>query len=645
MKKIVSTILTIALSAATLCGCNSTATNNVPPQKTDDLFQKTDTMLVENGKSSYSIVIPLNYSYTEGYAAQELQDLLYESTGCKLPVISDNGLTYDNSRHYLSVGNTKLLEEEKLSIRYDVLGETGVRVVTDGNTVYMCGATDRGTLNSVYQFLHYQIGFTTYAYDYTHVDYYNSLNVLNFDYEYKPSVEWSLAVEGALQGEDMLGTAARMYLYGEANGINGYARRFSELDGSDLFSFWCHEATSLASQWEYPQYWEKGGFCMTSDEAFETYVNDVFEVVDNSTETMMMLGGPDNGGVCSCDTCVADAQAHGGYGGVYMRFLNRVAKRVEEHLKENNAERNLFIVGLCYGGYSESPTTVNEKGEYVPVDESVVGKNDGFVKVGACYAPIRACYMHPFGENTCDSNLTIMRILNGWKAVCEELYLYTYGVAFHALIYPYYNYSHMAESYKLYEEYGIRFVYDQSDAWNGVGHMSELRSYVRSSLAWNAHQDVNDLIGDFIGAYYGPSSNTMQRYFDTVQNHYNYISQKAGTGCQDCFFNLATKDYWPRATLVQFQNILMKAKTDVQASALQAGEKEIYLERINREYVVMKTIEYSLYKSTLSGNELAELERVVWEGRIKYDIGRMEEHVIDWLPGKMPDLESIIGEN
>lgn len=638
MKKIVCTILAIVLSAIAFCGCNSPA---VEQPKTDTLFQETDTLLVENGKSRYSIVVPLNYSYTEGYAAQELQDLLYESTGCKLPVISDNGLKRDNGQYYLSVGNTKLLKEEDISITYDVLGETGVRVVKIGNNVYMCGATDRGTLNSVYQFLEHQIGFKTYAHDYTHVDYYNKLNVLDFDYEYKPSVEWSIAVEGVLQGKDALGSAARMYMYGEANPINGYARRFSELDGSDLFSFWCHEGAWLVPSTEYPQYWKNGAYCMTNEDAFAAYLEAVIKVVDNSTQTMMMLGGADNSGVCDCATCAADAKAYGGYGGVYMRFLNRIAREVETHLKENNAERNLFIVGLCYGGYKEAPATKNEKGEFVAVDASVIGKNDGFVKVGACYAPIRACYVHPFGENTCDSNVPIMRTLNGWKAVCEELYLYTYGTNFHALIYPYYNYSFMAESYKLYEEYGIRFAYDQSDAWNGVGHMSELRTFVRASLGWDAHQDINELIDEFIGAYYGPALGAMQLYFDTVQDHYNFISAKAGTSCQDCRFKLAIKDYWPRTSLMQFQGILMKAKLDVRASSLNETEKEIYLERIEREYIVMKTIEYSLYKSTLSGNELAELEKFVWEGRIKYDIGRMEEHVIDWMPGEMPDLENI----
>ena len=70
MKKAVTLFLSAALLAS-FCGCSN---NNSSPDDTvldTPKFSETNISLVENGQSDYKIVLPLLYSYTEGYAAQE----------------------------------------------------------------------------------------------------------------------------------------------------------------------------------------------------------------------------------------------------------------------------------------------------------------------------------------------------------------------------------------------------------------------------------------------------------------------------------------------------------------------------------------------------------------------------------------------
>ncbi len=628
MKKAVIFILSAALLAS-FCGCSNR--NSSPDDTASDTpkFSETNITLTENGQSDYKIVLPLLYSYTEGYAAQELQEILYDATGCKLSIISDSGLSADNAGHYLSVGNTSLLKAQTdIKVSYDTQGESGVQVQTKGNTVYMIGATDRGTLNSVYQFLYYQVGFQTYAYDETYVDYDPSLKVLNFDYVYKPTIEWTLAIEKKVSLDEK--TASRMYTYGDSSVAgSGYSGGGMELDGSPLFSLWCHDSTGLVSEAAHPEFWNNGQFCLTNEEGYEAFSAALIERVSSSNSSLVMLGPADVGSVCNCDGCKAAAEQYGGYGGVYMRFANRLAEDLENYFTEQEIDRRICLSILAYQGYSKSPTVTGEDGKILPVDESVVAKKDGNVTVGVCYTPITACYTHAFGDGTCETNKIITENLRGWSSLTDNMFMYTYGTNFSYLTFPYNNWQFMADTFKFYEENNVRFLFDQSDSWNGVGPMSEMRSYVRSKLAWDADLNAEELIGDFMQTYYGPGAADVKTYFNTLQTHFQTIYTKAGTSDQDCYYAIGTQTFWPRSVILELESILSSAMSAIEKSGLDADKKALYHDRVEREYIIWKVNELTLYESSLSGAELSELQKTVAAGRAKYDINRRSEHVID----------------
>ena len=115
--------------------------------------------LTNRGTSDYKIVIPTEASDTEKHAAEELQYFIKESTMCTLPIITDQGLNNDNSKYYLSVGNTTLLSSQTDVIVSKDNPRNAPVIQTRDNTVYIAGAYDEGTLYAVYKFLHYQQAF------------------------------------------------------------------------------------------------------------------------------------------------------------------------------------------------------------------------------------------------------------------------------------------------------------------------------------------------------------------------------------------------------------------------------------------------------------------------------------------------------
>ena len=142
-------------------------------------FPDTDITLIKDKKSAYKVIIGKNATRTEKYAAEELVYFLNESTGCELPVITDEEI--EEGGHYISVGSTSLLASSGLEPDYAELGDNGVSVYTKNGNVYIAGAAEYGTLFSVYRFLYYQIGYRAYAYD--DIDYDNELKLKNFDYK------------------------------------------------------------------------------------------------------------------------------------------------------------------------------------------------------------------------------------------------------------------------------------------------------------------------------------------------------------------------------------------------------------------------------------------------------------------------------
>ena len=103
--------------------------------------------LFENGKSSYSIVLPPNANPTEKFAAEELQSLLKKSGNVTLPIVQAPASKGHNI-FIKTVPNGKKLEvRDQITIKYDQ-GD----LILQGNFSYCA-------LFAVYRFAEKQLGF------------------------------------------------------------------------------------------------------------------------------------------------------------------------------------------------------------------------------------------------------------------------------------------------------------------------------------------------------------------------------------------------------------------------------------------------------------------------------------------------------
>ena len=164
MKKWICLILSSIFAVSALTSCKDNEESSPPnteytpyeatlggesaTHKNDSV--KTSDFLVKDGKTSYQILYPADAAKTVLTAVDELKLFFKEATDIALTAVSD--AEYDAAGNYLSVGETKLLAVAELTVDKALLGEQGAQVRTKNKSVFMCGASDLGTLYSVYEF-------------------------------------------------------------------------------------------------------------------------------------------------------------------------------------------------------------------------------------------------------------------------------------------------------------------------------------------------------------------------------------------------------------------------------------------------------------------------------------------------------------
>ena len=412
------------------------------------------------------------------------------------------------------------------------------------------------------------------------------------------------------------GTKDKVDIKEGAEGYEDYVRGWNAAYESGTYhvgSEWQKNVKSI-------RLWNNNQACYTKEETLELAAKTLEnKYLNTATGPYLMVGITDGKGSCDCEDCKAAVKTYGNAAGVQMVFMNKLANKLEEYMKANDIDKQITLVAFAYYAFREPPVKLVD-GNYVPVHADVVPKNDGQVRIGIMYTPIEACYTHPITDETgtCEKNATIAEEMKAWASLTDNMMMYSYGTNFQAFKYHFNNWSHIGDSIRFYEKLGLKYYFEQACAQNGISPMSSMRAYVRSKLAWNSAYDTQDLIDEFIEHYYGDGAEGVKQYFDAVMENFERIYTLAETEDQDIYYSrIMSADYWTRPQMLQLASYLEKADYAVDLGS--SNQKDVYKERIFREYFLLKDNEYTTYSAYLSSDELEELKALVMYGREKYN--------------------------
>ena len=628
MKNIGKKILCVTLAALAAFGAaackkdDSSAGNDDPaiPEKQSKIADRdyysnakdggNDLMLVENGKSNYVIVYPEDADKYEKSAANELRSILYLSTGCDIPAHTDSGIVYDESKCYLSVGDTEVFKGGKLEVSEKLLGARGFRLATRGKQVLMNGAGVYGTLNAVYKFLYYEIGYEAFALDEVYYDTLSSVSLKNFpDVAYKFATGAGIFTDKSTNLPALTPELAKMYL------ISGVEGGVTMDDQMWIGKVWltCLSMVVPESDPENKQWYNSSQYCLSRDGAIENFANKMYnKIKGDPTGKYYIFAGADNSSYCRCESCLNVLKETTG-GGLMIRFLNRVDEIVQNRLAQEEDEalknREVMMIGLAYMAYDSAPVVENPDGSFRVMNEADKPRPT----VGVMYTPIMACYSHPLTSKDCELNAIVRKNLYGWHyLVGDRMMYYTYGVNYGNYFLFFDDYNSHRENAETYKETDTQYLYMQGNSHNAHSPFYEYKLYLESKLWDDPDQDMEELTLRFFKQYYKEAWREAYGFLDAMRTRWVYNEQLAnGWEHSDIYssqLNWGDAKYWPNDLLDKWYEEYFNPAYAIVKAKYSGEEYEKMYKRILALEIYIRYIKLTKYKSSFGDYEAAQTQ-------------------------------------
>ena len=594
---------------------------------------------IKDGKTDYKIVIPDVASDLIKTAAKEFTYLLGIATGATIMTESDAERVHNPMEKAISIGETSLLKSSGIEIDKEELGADGVRIVTKDNTVYLVGGSDYGSLYAVYDFMKLAFHYEQYFSDCMEIDKnVTDLKLYNFDVKNIPDIALRPINYGFLKsgGED----------YDKS--MLGYRLRIAKDRGEyfmPIFSDYkttssSAKSTNTNTYLPYNTYYEEhkewfssncinGEYqlCYTAhgnEAELQLMLEECAKKIQFSMQhftpekypdmNVVTLTMEDNFQTCSCEECLRQAEIYGTESGAVVTFMNRLGEMVETwQNKPENAQykRDDFkLIFFAYNSFENPPVKQNKKGKYEPISEAVRCRENVGVYLAICN---NIEYQKSFFD---EMNSLGREQLEGWSALTNFLYFWTYETNFRHYTYFYDSFDFFnGEAYNYIASFkpAMFFAQGQEASGDSGTTWNNLKAYLNAKLAWDSSLDTNELIDNWFNAMYREAAADMKAYFYAMRLYNtSLLESKSLYKVRSNYTEVAKRQYWPLATLESWIKACDNAKLAVEKYKTKNPElyqsicNHIETEAVSPIYIIL-----ALHKNQISSTQKALLiERI-----------------------------------
>ena len=511
VKSFICIVLIFSCCLSSLACKNQSETGAVVPTKKS---------LIKDGVSEYVIVMPEKASDTVITATREIKNFFEEATGFSFPVISDTHVDYSKDK-YISVGKTKLAEKKKFTVSKEQVKEQGFKIKTIGDSIYLLGASDLGTLYSAYEFLKYEL---EYEYYFTDV-YALNRNVANvslkkYNLTEIPDIgqltEYTVGVidNSVKNRQRMRVTAVEDWLI-PANGAYLSVHNAFHILPKVVYektnpNFYTDDATQIC--------FTAHGVEKDENDMINAIVDCVKKGLEESVGSVFSLSHMDNADACTCDKCLEIARDYGSNSAAPLILLNKVSDYFKGWFETEEgsayADRELKFVFFAYQDFIEPPTNKNLK------------CNDN---VGVYFASDSMNYSLSLDA---EGNKEIMEYLRQWRNFTDLFFYWTYGVNFNHYLIPYDSFYSKQDLYKEFAKSNAYAINDQNQVQNRTNSVSwgNLKTYLSTKLRWNVNANLAELTRGFFNTCYLEASDLMYSVYLQYKAHFEKIKTDVEAG-------------------------------------------------------------------------------------------------------------------
>lgn len=234
--------------------------------------------------------------------------------------------------------------------------------------------------------------------------------------------------------------------------------------------------------------------CLANPEVRKLLLDYAMKVLPYTPEYMVSFNDSTyrRGAWCQCPECIKMGTYNGKFqiSNLAHRFTSEVANEI---LK---AFPDAHISVEIYSEFRDLPTDPS-----IHYDKRVLGR----------YCPHQRCYVHNFDDPKCDYNAKLYALFLDWKKICPNMELFDF--------YSYSNspYSPMeytlAHDLKLYKKHNLdQWFEDCTNPEYPILSSNWPFYYVASKMTWDTSLDVDKLLDEAYGIYYGAASEPMKKY-------------------------------------------------------------------------------------------------------------------------------------
>ena len=614
-QKIIALVLIVCFTMSFLI--NLTACN-----KNEKVSERKEICDMITVNSAYTVVLPIAYTSTQQYAAEQICYYYEKVTGNEMTYVTDSGLTLNLESTYISLGNTSLYtsaikEHGSVDLSKEALNSDGFNIFTYGKNVLINSYNDRGIMYGAFEFIEDTLGVKFLTDDYTYIPKKDSVILYEYDNTYKPafaqraylntavyscdteyvahmryntdycvmpenmggSIQW--AQYGGGDPAHTLPTIVKVSDYYSGNLYNGEAGK-QEIKEEYVQCF-AHSGgeTSKETIYYWSSSWEVLDMCYTEGinedgtldttkdistlklviEALKTYI------LSNPDAEFFMLGQADRPYGCPCDQCV-EARNKYAASGLMVRFANCVAKEIKDWMQSERIDRNINFTIFAYDYDEIAPVDSNKK----VLDSTVIPRDDVYIK----YAPIKGIYYYSLDDER--QNDDVRGICSDWANVTDNLMTWTYHCIFSNWFWYYPTMQTFSDIINKLQSIGTEYEFAQSTYLESGVFQQWMDSYVFSKLCWNVDANVNDLRNEFLRYYFGEDAyENMVEYFTEMDARYSYMSSQnvALRTTKEDFYKT---EYWPLAFMNKMINLYDESISATKANtALTETEKQTYI--------------------------------------------------------------------
>lgn len=558
---------------------------------------ETGTNIVENGTTEYKIVIPAAADTILRFASAELQDFIKASTNVEIPIVTDDGATFDENNKYISLGSTSVFGETGLTFDKK-MGETGYYMKRYGNTLVIAAKNSNGTLSAVYDFLNYATGLEIYAADELDYESKTTIPLLDFDVRFIPVVDMRKMLAESFDANDVYTKRMRLW---------------SWLGSGEWITFAHTTVSNFLPVSEYgdahPDWYAESGtqVCYANEGMRLEMEEQIKDRIKGSPEGFyVMIGHEDDKTMCNCTACQEERALMGGYGGQELNFTSKVAEELGPWLEENCPDRDIKFVFFAYQTSEEPPIKYDAATDtWTPVWKDYVINE----RVKVMCAPV---YVDFSQWLTSSENSAYYLNMKGWSELFKQagiedgICIWTYSTSAHSYFATINNFATPGEHYRVFAELGADYVMDQGVADSCLPVMEALKLYTMSKMFYRRDYDYNEMVEDFIEHYYGVAADEMKEYYGFIRTRYKYLNENESfTG--RIFSDTTLPAYWPRATVLEMMDIIDRGLAKVETiKNSDPARYEVLHDRLKREKLSPIYLMFTHYMSYLSQSEKEE---------------------------------------